>query len=116
MRAVLPTADPYAHTSDDRAAVAFSTVPSGGLQLVWLQHPRLETRMDSLWHAQQTAVHQAFRTVTEAQTALSPTAKEITATSGSHPLTAGHTLHFAHDPATVDQPPPPQHCCYGTRQ
>ncbi|MFH8596615.1 hypothetical protein [Streptomyces rimosus] len=30
MKAVLPTADPYAHTSDDRAEVAFSTVPGGG--------------------------------------------------------------------------------------
>ncbi|KOT58336.1 MULTISPECIES: hypothetical protein [Streptomyces] len=30
MKAVLPTAAPYAHTSDGRAEVAFSTVPGGG--------------------------------------------------------------------------------------
>ncbi|KOG75650.1 MULTISPECIES: hypothetical protein [Streptomyces] len=107
MRAVLPTADPYANTSDNRAEVASSAVPGGGLQLVWLQHPHLETRMDSLWHAQQTAAHQAFRTVTEAQTALSPTAKEVTATSRTYTRWARSTSRTTRRRSTSLHPSAP---------
>lgn len=42
--------------------------------------------------------------LTTQEVALSPTAKEVTATGRRYTLTAGHTLDFAHDLAAVGQP------------
>ncbi|MEV6332619.1 hypothetical protein [Streptomyces sp. NPDC051909] len=68
MKAGLPVSDLHADAFEDRCGAALSVVPGpAGFQVLWRQHPHMENRADDVWRAQQTAMHQAMRSIFQAQ-------------------------------------------------